>query len=363
MRELLLAYLFGQLDNDQRERVERALADEPELQKELRRLQVCLGVDAPDAREVVEPPPDLVERTCSRIVSFSRPGAAEDSDLQPCLSMDRDPAVGAATAASGAWQPIGGGQYSRGDLAVALGLSLVAAMLLFPAMHDSRVMARRTACQNNMRSILLGISTYADANGGLIPHVPAEGKESFAGIFAVILGEFHFIDPQELPQLLVCPGRVQVRDWEREAVLFGLPIPTRDQLLASPDELLTVLQRRVGGDFAYRLGYIDEWDRYRRWRIDYSSRSAILADAPSPFREFFQSENHGGRGQNVAFADGHVTFVCDCPEVDCGDKLFMNRHGYRAAGLDPIDNVLVPSEVGPSLPLIDASLEWGRTPR
>lgn len=360
MRELLLAYVFGQLDADQRKRVERALADEPRLQEELRQLRLCLGVDSPEEGEVVEPPPDLVERTCSRVVGFS--GATAGGDAEPCATAGGQPAV-RTRVATDRWQPSGRGQYSRGDLAVALGLTLVTAMLLFPAMHDSRVMARRTACQNNMRSIFLGLSTFAGANGGLIPHVPAEGKESFAGIFAVILGERQFIDPQELPQLLICPGTIRVGDWEREAVLFGLQIPTRDQLLESPDGLLEVLRRRLGGDYAYRLGYVDDGERYLPWRMDHSSRSAILADRPSLHREAFQSENHGGRGQNVVFADGHVEFVCDCPELACGDELFTNRDGYRAAGLGAIDSVLVPSEVGPSLRLIYSTIERGRMPR
>jgi prepilin-type processing-associated H-X9-DG protein len=347
MRELLLAYLFGQLDGVQRERVERALADEPRLQEELRRLRLCLGVDEP---EVIEPPPDLVERTCSRVISLARAGSAAEGRRETC----------AASAAE--WQaPAAGGRYSPGDLAVSLGLTLVAAMLVFPALHDSRVMARRTACQNNMQGVYWAISSFAEANGGLIPHVPAKGRESFAGIFAVILRDREFVDPGELPQLLICPGTIRVGDWKRAALVLG-PIPTRAELLEWDEARLAEFRPRLGGDYAYRMGFVDD-DGYHPWRLDRSRNSAILADTPSLNRESFQSSNHGGRGQNVLFADGHVAFVCDCPQLPGGDKLFTNRDGYLAAGLGPLDSVLAASGQGPALQLIYSLFDRGRKPR
>jgi prepilin-type processing-associated H-X9-DG protein len=50
------------------------------------------------------------------------------------------------------------------------------------------------------------------------------------------------------------------------------------------------------------------------------------------------SINHGGAGQNVLFADGHVQFL---PQRTFGeDDIFLNRDRKVAAGLDATDIVL-----------------------
>lgn len=348
MRELLLAYLFGQLDSGQREQVEQALADQPELREELQQLRNCLG--AVDPSEAVDPPPDLVERTCRRVVKQTPPASPHEKCVAPS-----DSACAASMESAASWT--GERQWSAGDFAVAMGLTLLAAMFLFPAIHDSRVLARRNACQDNMRALFLGFDLYAGANGGSIPHVPGEGREAFAGIFAVRLSEGGFIDRQVLGRLLVCPATIRMGGWERDTFV-GFRVPTTEELLAANEREFQKVKRELAKSYAYRVGYVDRFGRYRPWRSDQSDLSAILADAPSLHLEAFQSSNHGGHGQNVLFADGHVAYLCRCPALSCGDHLFKNYAGYRAAALGEQDNVLVRSDEGPGLKII-----WSLLPR
>jgi prepilin-type processing-associated H-X9-DG protein len=69
------------------------------------------------------------------------------------------------------------------------------------------------------------------------------------------------------------------------------------------------------------------------------SQTPIMADSPPAEGVLSNSINHGGSGQNVLFADGHVTFL---PKrtLGAGDDIFVNRDGQVAAGVDASDIVL-----------------------
>jgi hypothetical protein len=109
---------------------------------------------------------------------------------------------------------------------------------------------------------------------------------------------------------------------------------------------LVKLQRTLGGSYGYTLGYVID-GRYctprHRGRISF----ALLGDSPSLHLLGGQSDNHGGRGQNVLFEDLHVQFLPTYTGVDLRDNLFRNRSGYVEAGLDEADSVIASSFVRP----------------
>ena len=61
----------------------------------------------------------------------------------------------------------------------------------------------------------------------------------------------------------------------------------------------------MGGSYGYCIGYVDQ-GVYQPTRNLGRPGFAIMADAPCEDRPGRQSDNHGGRGQNVLFEDGHV---------------------------------------------------------
>jgi prepilin-type processing-associated H-X9-DG protein len=239
-----------------------------------------------------------------------------------------------------------------GELAAAICVTMILATIILPAIHDSRVMARRDGCQNNLRQITQGIWAFADANNSAIPWVPDVGKDAFAGIFSVRLADGHYVDRQHLAELLVCPATIRVGEWQQDGYLMQMFVPTHEQVMAASGVSLANLRRRLAGSYAYRFGYVNDFGHYCEWRLDRSPHSAILSDAPSLSREGFQSANHGGWGQNVAYADGHVAFVFGCRSAAGGDHLYLNDDGLRAAPRGEKDSVLGRSDESPRVELL-----------
>ena len=125
-------------------------------------------------------------------------------------------------------------------------------------------------------------------------------------------------------------------------------VPTLEQIDNATGADLVRLQQRAGGSYAYAIGYVDDRGRYRPIRNRSRPFFPILADAPSPYLEGRQSANHGGRGQNMFFEDGHIAFVTELTQF-VGDDPVRNRLGARQFGLDSEDAVLLPSPMPPIL--------------
>ena len=94
--------------------------------------------------------------------------------------------------------------------------------------------------------------------------------------------------------------------------------------------------------YAYSLGYQDK-DGTKFGPgvspIGTWSQTPLMADRPPAEGLPFNSINHGGAGQNVLFADGHVVFLPKRTIVG-EDDIFVNQHDRVAAGVGPRDIVL-----------------------
>ncbi|MCA9247930.1 MAG: DUF1559 domain-containing protein [Planctomycetales bacterium] len=312
MREQLLGYLIGALDEVEHAEVEEAVRSNRQYQRELEVLHESLEpLRAGDGD--FDPPAGLAGRTCQFVAAHRETPTPAIEPKQVVEPLNVSP------------------QWSFADMAVAAGIFLAAGMLLLPAIQQSRVVAQRTECQNNLREIGQALQRYADTRNGLYPEIPANGNQSVAGIFSVRLMEGEFLDD---PSHLLCPAAAQGKD---DAATFRLP--TAAEIDAATGEQLVRLQRMLGGNFGYSLGY-RERGRYHAPQYRGRANYALVADAPDDSQDGFRSANHGGCGQNVLYEDGHVGYLKGCSTGECRDHIFLNDENVMAAGVHANDSVI-----------------------
>lgn len=321
MHEDLLGYLLGALDADEQRRLEERLAADADLRRELERLRGCLEPLA-ELADDVDPPSGLTERV---LASIDRQDA--DARVTPRSRLWTQPA----------WSPRA--QRFSGVDSIALALvGLAAFTLLLPALANSRHESRKLICADNLRTVGRELIDYSQLRSDhQFPHVAAAGPRAFAGVFAPILVEHQLLDPHQ-PHL-VCPASAlaqRVSEWS---------VPTLERIEQAHPGQRWLLQSQAAGSYAYCVGYVEN-NRLQAVRNAGRTNFALLSDAPSLSQAGPASTNHGGRGQNIFFEDGHVAFVTDARLLP-GDDPFRNRHGLAEAGADRDDAVILPSLLPP----------------
>jgi hypothetical protein len=224
------------------------------------------------------------------------------------------------------------------DAIVAACVCAAAAVLFVPAIANSRQQAVILGCQNNLRQIGTALVNYSRRNHGEFPVVPLGSKLGVAGIYAPTLKDTGLVDNDKV---FICAG----------SSLAGeeFKVPTKKEILATSDNDLKAVQRKLGGSYGYSLGYVDDDGRYQNNINRHRPRFALVSDAPSLHLADRQSANHGGRGQNVLFEDGHVDYLTRCNLVDCTDDVFLSDRGYVEAGRHFEDSVIGNSADSPIL--------------
>jgi hypothetical protein len=333
MRDLLVRYLLGELDVAERRRLEAELQKSPELRRELEYLRECMpSPESPDP-PLAAPPMGLAERTVDR-VSDSVAGLPFDEEAELRASANR------ALAASYAVEPeLGLPNWSLADLTVAGGVFLAVSMLFLPALRQSRDMARRNDCANNLRQIGVLLEKYSENHDGYFPLV---GPTDNAGMFAVRIVSEGYANADELARLLVCRSSPLASDIAAGRVVMRIP----DMRQLSPTQLMEFC-RGSAGSYAYAIGYYRNGE-YHGLRNERSPQAPVMADAPNTRLVDMQSPNHRGCGQNVLMEDGSVRYQRSCvrPERN-GDNIFLNADGRPAAAHDESDFVLIRSEATP----------------
>lgn len=339
MTDDLIAYLLNDLTDERRAEVERQLAVDPKWRKELERLEECLeeGNTPDDCGEAAEesqikegPPGDLVTRTCTLVDSVC--------DSVSGLSQTTERGSGRS-------------RWTLSDLSVAVGVCLILAALVLPAIRDSRDDSRRLACQNNLRTLGTALYDYAQAHDGRLPMIRANEN---AGMFAVKLASAGYLPPQELAQSLVCPESKLASESTNRRVLVRV-LSSRD--MHGEVKLKVQLWPIIGGSYAYRLGHFDKYGQYQQVPFTGSHEAPMLSDAPSFTLANFRSENHGGSGYNMMAQDLSCKYVVEC-DTACRSKNydhpFLNSDLTHAAGRSPHDVVMGRSEctaLGPLAPV------------
>jgi hypothetical protein len=311
MREQLIGYLIGALEPAEQALVDDRLARDAELQRELELLRRGLHVLEADQGHF-EPPAGLADRTCQHVSREAKPTPA----------------------------PVGAGSAPRGwtfqDFAVAAGIAVAAAMLLFPAINRNRAGARLVGCENNLRLIGMALAQYSSHNGNYFPFVPARGNFAAAGIYAPTLIDQGFLSG---PEAIFCPGVSSAR---RDLAA----IPSLAQLRSAGGAQLQQLHRAMGGDYGYSLGYVAN-HQYRAVTNLHRAAFALVSDAPSSERPDHLSPNHGAAGQNVLFEDGHVRYLTTSKPDGLQDDIFVNDRDRVAAGVHRDDAVIGASDAAP----------------
>jgi hypothetical protein len=319
VREELLGHLLGALEDSEQEAIQKRLQSEPELVRELSAVRRQLVV-LETVRRDFDPPPGLAERTCSRVFS------------QPRLQVGKRRRRMTAVVPLSGW--IGGIRWI--DMAVAVGLLIGGAVLLFPAIQNSRFHAQVIQCQNNLRDLGVALAHYSERHNQYFPRIPTHGPLAVAGIYGPTL-----VDDECLAEAshLVCPTS-PLADEE------SFHLPSLDEVQQATSEEIEHLRRCMGGSYGYALGYFAD-GVYHDTKNLHRATFALMADAPNPDAPNHGSLNHGGRGQNVLFEDGHIAFLTSSRLADGGDDFFTNDEGQIDAGRNLNDAVIVPSSTPP----------------
>jgi type II secretory pathway pseudopilin PulG len=332
MRERLIAYLLCDLDHAERSALEAELAADPQLQQELEKVRQCLAAGDDDCNAGVEvPPPQLATRTCCFVdhaIQKSKVLCHHTSNAK-ALSESRDPTVRR-------------NRWSLLDIGAAIGIMVALAALVFPALRGNRDFARRSQCQNNMRSVGAALMNYSLQTNGALPQI---GPQDNAGSFVIALVEQEVISPEELVELLVCPNSELAERVNRGCV--KMRIPSRKQYLTAKGANREFMRKFMAGDYAFSLGYRDQQGQIHQVHFSGSREVPLLADAPSSTIAGYQSANHGGCGQNVLFQDMSVRYCKQCKCQKKSDHWFLNDEGQPAAGMHENDIVLGPSSATP----------------
>jgi prepilin-type processing-associated H-X9-DG protein len=323
MDENLIGYLLGALSPDEHRKVQAYLEADPAARERLDALRQALEPLSADCGDP-EPPPRLAARTLARLTGLS------------CGDLPRAPQTGGR--AAGAPFPM----WRRADVLVAACLMLTALGLLTHWLFTLRRpdgAAQMIACQDNLRRLYVGLKSYSDRHNNDFPNVAraAQSPRNVAALVVPILMESGSL-PE--PVSLSCPatGAPQACPWT-----------LHDLQAMSPEEFRKSVEG-LGACYAYSLGYRTD-DALVGLRFDPAkpiNRLPLMADCPAPDPQSGNSLNHGGKGQNVLFMDGHVSFCTERNVGVRGDDIFLNKAAQVAAGLDWTDSVLGRSSATPA---------------
>jgi hypothetical protein len=323
MRERLLGYLFGALDDAETLQVEMALAD-PRIGAALRRdLDALRRAVKPLEldRQPLQPPPGLAGRTLRFIATQAAP--ARSAPGRPVQRPVRRPVVTPAETERS------GGRRAWLDRAIIAATALAACVLVAPLLLDSIADARSRRAERNLQRLSGGLQGYAESHR-IYPTPPSTGPLSRAGLYAPTL-----VSEQ---RLLADDGTVLVPDTEL-ARRGGFRVPSLEEVEAAVgtprfDELV----RTMGGDFGYTLGHRDAAGVLQPNRNQRRTHHPLMADAPDHTDE--QSDNHPEGIHHVLFEDGHVKRLLRDGLHHRDDHLYRNHDGQVAAGKDVEDAVI-----------------------
>ena len=340
-QEDLLGYVLGALDATEQRELQELIDNDPALEEQLLEIKnSLLPLDAIDSP--CGPPVGLARRTCEAVAVSAKQSLARQSSAQPIAasddlnSVDSDPSpVARGLTATSASLFAGRGSWSLMDCMITCGVILVGAAILFPALAATRHNSRIAACQNNLQQLGAAFINFSEINEGYFPSIQSTGNMAVAGSYAPQLKEVGLITDDST---FACAGQASTRS-------APVNIPTVEMILnAKSAEQLRHYHQTMAGDYGYSLGHHED-GVYRSASRMGRAHYALVADSPSCQNAQRVSNNHGGKGQNILFEDGHVEFVSGGTIGE--DALFENNLGLVAPGADRFDSVVAPGWVAP----------------
>jgi len=281
------------------------------------------------------------------------------------------------------------------ELLVVIAIIAVLIAILLPAVLGARESASRVKCASNLRQIGIAQGMYAGENKGRYPRTYTANGESIPSYFTGPLDQIPFDnrpwmpsggpishtlhnDPTASIYLLVhykmvgidvflCPSSDQTPDSVKNSVT-GAEVPPTDRFNFSDE-----MPYSWSLSYCFALPFTQdrvEFDRETEYRHDPTAppQNAIAADrndgldrwkstnpnASQSDMQVMNSRNHKGKGQNVLFNDGHVTW-CNNPFVGYNrDNIYTSASPSRPpeiSGRKHVPSNRFDSNLGPQLPL------------
>jgi prepilin-type processing-associated H-X9-DG protein len=306
-----LDYALGQLEGDDLDRARREVDADPALEDRVETLTGAIHLLLDDDPSAYEPPSGLAWRT----LEFALHEAVERPTVLEFVPSRR--------------------RFRLEDLAVAATIFLASLLALTPAILRGKDGWGRAACANQLQKVGVRLHQYAALHHEY-PFVGPDEAVPHVGAMLCRLNDAGFsIEPKDLQ--CPCSGS-GCGNKDHIPNLSAV----EDMLKRSPAEA----RRALHSDYALHVGS-------RRPQgpgpLPASPIHAIpiLADRPN-FDESGQilagnSPNHGGRGQNVLYADGHVAWQNNRWVSPRDADLYLNNENRPAYGVDVDDSVLMPS--------------------
>ncbi|EAQ80916.1 hypothetical protein DSM3645_12886 [Blastopirellula marina DSM 3645] len=333
MRDNLLGYLLNALEEDEARDVEVMAERSPETQQQLQRLQS--HVDLLENSWVdVAPPAGLAARACAFLdTPVGRKSSSAESSAAATKELDETPmedrpiakgsrAFGALTSESS--------RFTMADMLVAAGACLAAAVIFFPALASSRMLASRLQCENNLHQVGMALHEFAYQNKQQsYPAIDTDGPADFAGSFGLPLVEQGFL---KSPEYLSCAANRPKNDKFR--------LPTLQEVAQAAPDKIPGLHSNFELVYNYNLGSQKNGrviPPRMQGRSDYPVASDIVRVGD---KGNLAPNGHGVTGVNILFDDGRVEFIRldEIPELV--RQYYFNDLGKVEAGVNENDPVL-----------------------
>ena len=268
---LLIDFLRNRLDADKAEGVRKRLEEDLDLRELKDNLTNTFA--ALDRAPKPTPPGDLVEKTLNRIASVQRTNALLSlQQLEPTRR----------------FRPT----FSMKELLAIAAVTLIAVGIFIPSLQMATQRRQRGLCAAQMGQLGNALQRFATDNDGYMPGVDSKnnywldhnGKEcasNSAALFKLLKGDYH-----------------------TSPVVFQCPSVGGTSFAVKPDMSDFPKSEHIHYSYQHSL------NRGPSIHGGSDSGMAILADQSPRFkngqyRKKTRSENHGERGQNVLYLDGH----------------------------------------------------------
>lgn len=368
MTDDLIAYLMDDLSPERRAEVDAKLETDVVWRWELQRLRECMTADDGDANACgdaepappesaasalaavnessihdskvdVEPPRDLVKKTCC-FVEDSASGKFK-VEKKRCSKKKAAFTAEAAGACKRSW--------SLADVTVAGGVGLILAALILPAVQNSRAAARTDLCANNMRGLGMAFENYAQRHNGYMP-VVNRGEPAIFSLTRMV--DAGVMTADEAYATSACPDSREAQERFEDGALSRLPT-TMELTNATGIQLLNLIAL-ANVSYAMPVGYFNAAGEVQPLKFNPGAEQPLITDAPIIGPNALRSNSHGGCRQNVLSTAGCVTpySVCILSQEDQRMRdIHMNDAGVPAAGSRPDDIFLAPANFGPEGPV------------
>jgi prepilin-type N-terminal cleavage/methylation domain-containing protein/prepilin-type processing-associated H-X9-DG protein len=236
------------------------------------------------------------------------------------------------------------------ELLVVIAIIAILIGILLPMLEKGRENAIEVKCATNLRQIGEAISIYTNENHGQYPRtIYVPGAALAFGTNPAAVNPFDATGPQ--PNDVTAALFLLIRTEHIEPVVFTCPYT--DVNVFEADNAQNLTSRSNFTDYKKNLGYSyanpypdqPATDAGYKLTSHTSAGFAVAADLNSGEGGKTNSDNHEDRGQNVLYADGHVTWQTTAL---CGlnnDNIYINKNGVTVGSpVDAEDSVLLPTK-------------------